>query len=172
MRDPINLARDSHTWMKFSGMNPAAKLGLIILQTCLLLSCFPEEKQDRHATQVLFATKLEPSPERALGAPDGKSKSIARLEVLILGFSRIAQNGPGSDLRLHKLGDDGSTVRVSVRHTPEAAFQVFNQKGFAGNLEFDLEELGLDSFTEIQIEGLDERGTIAGFDLDAVELLQ
>jgi uncharacterized protein (TIGR03067 family) len=108
-------------------------------------------------------------PENALGPNDDKYVSIDTPETAIFAFSdNTAENGPGNDLRIYEYsnGDSSVDVYVSKDNIDYVLLGRIN-----GNAEFDLESYGIDYVVFIKFVGLDNGGSAAGFDLDAVEAL-
>jgi len=107
--------------------------------------------------------------ENALGLSDGKSVSIDIPETAIFAFTdNIAEDGPGNDIRIYENinGDSKADIFASKDNI------VYTYLGRAsGNVEYDLADYGLDFILYIKLVGLDNGGSAAGFDLDAVEAL-
>lgn len=145
----------------------------------LSVSCIPTEFGDRHADRVenFLPTPFEDpasvylDPSRALGPPDGRTVAIGRGSFVTLRFFRKVQNGPGADLQVYEIGDDGAQALVAVSDRSDIWLEFPNRiEGPATQL--DLDELNIDSISFVRIRGVDVEGDEPGFDLDAVEALQ
>jgi hypothetical protein len=117
-------------------------------------------------------------PTNALGPIDNKYVAIDTPETLILEFTdNSALNGDGNDLRIREYGNDGASA--DVYGSANGSDWVFLIKAVGsgsgmGNytdIFVDLDGLGLNYVNFLKFEGLDNLGTYAGFDLDAVEAL-
>ena len=118
------------------------------------------------------------NPAEAFGADDNGYVSIDTPETLILAFSdNTAFDGSGDDLRIREYGNDGA--RANVYGSEDGSNWTFLVEAVAsgsgsGNytdILIDLNGTGLSYVNYLKFEGLDDLGTVAGFDLDAVEAL-
>jgi hypothetical protein len=114
-------------------------------------------------------------PSYALGPDDGYYVSIDIPETLILAFTdNSAYNGIGYDIRIREVGADRSYVDVYGSKDGLDWFY-FGQVGggFYDNNDYfiDLHGSGMNYLNYLKFVGLDNAGTSAGFDLDAVEAL-
>ncbi|MEM1024972.1 MAG: hypothetical protein AAGD10_05635 [Myxococcota bacterium] len=144
----------------------------------LLTACVPADLRDQHASRVesYIPSAFSPAdaqytdPNRGLGPPDGRTVALDRSALLVLRFFRPIPNGPGPDLRVHELGEDGAQAKIGVSEEG-TVFMEF--EGFAEGLtsDFDLEALGLSQAAFVRVRGLDQAGVEPGFDLDALEAL-
>lgn len=146
---------------------------------CVLVgatACVPNEFGDRHAARV---ERYLPSPftpedaayaraNNALGPPDGRTVAVGEGGYIILRFFRAASDGPGVDLRIYEVGQDGAEARAAF--SADGAEYIEPPVSVSGvTTEFDLAEYGLDEISFVRIRGLDSLGPDPGFDLDAVE---
>jgi hypothetical protein len=117
-------------------------------------------------------------PTNALGPINSDYVAIDIPETLILAFTdNSAFDGAGNDLRIREQGNDGA--RANVYGSMNGSDWVFlieavgsgSGLGNYTDIFVDLDGLGLNYVNYLKFEGLDNRGTYAGFDLDAVEAL-
>lgn len=144
----------------------------------LVLACFPGEIRDRHASVVEdylatpFVAPEQPylDPERALGPPDGRTVAIGRGGYVILRFFRQIRDGPGPDLRIYEVGDDGAEAFIAVSSDGDTYVELTTRARGASSA-LDLAETALDGIRFVRIRGADDAGDEPGFDLDAAEAL-
>lgn len=140
--------------------------------------CVAGEIRDRHAAAVdsyLGTPFVDPSapfmdPTRALGPPDGRTVALGIGAMITVRFFRQIPDGPGPDLRIYKVGPDGSEARVAVS-ADGATFHEFGSRAAGPTSEYDLASIGETSAYYVRIRGTDDLGLEPGFDLDAVESL-
>ncbi len=152
---------------------PTLALGLLIVT-----GCFPGEIRDRHASVVEdylmtpFVEADQPylDPARALGPPDGRTVALGRGAYVILRFFRQIRDGPGPDLRIYEVGDDGAEAFVAVSTDGDEYVELTNRARGASTA-LDLAQTGLDGIRFVRIRGADDAGDEPGFDLDAAEAL-
>lgn len=140
--------------------------------------CFPGEIRDRHASVVddylptPFVDADQPfvDPERSLGPPDGRTVALGRGAYVILRFFRQIRDGPGPDLRIYEVGEDGAEAFVAVSVDGDE-FVELTTRARGASTTLDLAETNLDGVRFVRIRGADDAGDEPGFDLDAVEAL-
>ena len=117
------------------------------------------------------------NPAEAFGADDNGYVSIDTPETLILAFTdNTAFDGAGNDLRIREYGNDGA--HANVYGSEDGSNWTFlveavgsgSGSGNYTDIFIDLNGTGLSYVNYIKFEGLDDLGTVAGFDLDAVEV--
>jgi hypothetical protein len=141
-------------------------------------ACLESQIRDRHAALVdsyLPTPFVDPSspasdPSRALGPPDGRTVALGIGASIIVRFFRKIPDGPGPDLRIYKVGPDGSQARIAVSKDG-TSFHEFATLAGGLTSEYDLSTVGEDSALFVRVRGVDNLGTDPGFDLDAVESL-
>jgi hypothetical protein len=141
-------------------------------------ACVAGEIRDRHAALVdsyLGTPFIDPEapfmdPTRALGPPDGRTVALGIGAVITVRFFRQIPDGPGPDLRIYKVGPDGSEARVAVS-VDGVSFHEFGTRAEGPTSEYDLASIGETSAYYVRIRGVDNLGIEPGFDLDAVESL-
>ncbi len=109
-------------------------------------------------------------PEYALGPNDGNFVSVDIPETLILAYvDNTAYDGPGNDLQLYQVisGDSNADVYGSELGTD------WTYLGrTSGNTAYDIGAYpDLDYVNLLKFVGLDNGGSAAGYDLDAVKAL-
>jgi hypothetical protein len=158
-------------------VRPRAAAPLAALVACLA-GCGPGEVRDRFAAVVdaYRATPSQPTESvfldarRALGPPDGRTVALGEGSRLALRFFREVRDGPGADLRVYEVGEDGAEARISVSAGGET-FTALAALAGGPTTDLDLGAAGVGSVSFVLVEGLDDAGTEPGFDLDAVEAL-
>ncbi|OPY91204.1 MAG: hypothetical protein A4E72_00221 [Syntrophus sp. PtaU1.Bin208] len=109
-------------------------------------------------------------PESALGANNGSYFSIDVPETLILAFTdNSALNGAGNDLKVYQViaGDSDVDIYASMDNIAYVYLGRTDK-----DVEYDLSNYaGLTYVNYLKFVGLDNGGSSAGFDLDAVEAL-
>jgi hypothetical protein len=117
-------------------------------------------------------------PTYALGPIDNNYVAIDTPETLILAFTdNSAYDRAGNDLRIREYGNDGA--RANVYASANGSDWVFlleaigsgSGTGNYTDIFVDLDGFGLNYVNYLKFEGLDNLGSAAGFDLDAVEAL-
>lgn len=140
--------------------------------------CFPGEIRDRHASVVdayLPTPFVDPSvpfadAERALGPPDGRTVALGRGAHVVLRFFRQIRDGPGPDLRIYEVGEDGARAFIAVSADGDD-FVELPIRAEGASTALDLGTTGLDGVGFVRVSGADDAGMEPGFDLDAVEAL-
>ncbi|MEM7675843.1 MAG: hypothetical protein AAF449_07555 [Myxococcota bacterium] len=151
---------------------------LCVLST-LLIGCFQGDFRERHASAVdrylatPFIDEEAPfaDPRRALGPPDGRTVALGVGAFIVLRFFRDIPDGPGSDMRVYEIGNDGSQARVAVSVDGDTFFEMA-RPALGTATTFDLDEVGVPFARFVRIRGTDDAGEEPGFDLDAVEALR
>ena len=113
-------------------------------------------------------------PTAALGPDDNIYVSIDIPETLILAFTdNSALDGTGNDLRVREFGNDDSQASVyGSRNGADWTFlTTATSTSDQTDILIDLQSSGLGYVNYLKFEGIDNKGTSAGFDLDAVEAL-
>jgi hypothetical protein len=104
-----------------------------------------------------------------MGPNDGAFVSIDIPETLILAFTNnTANDGAGADLQVYGVVNGDS--RIDVYGSQDNVTCTFLGR-INGNAAFDLSRSGPAYVNYLKFVGLDNRGTSAGFDLDALEAL-
>ena len=143
------------------------------------VGCFQGDFRERHASAVddYLATPFIDAdapfvdPRRALGPPDGRTVALGVGAYVVLRFFRDIPDGPGFDLRVYEIGNDGAEARVAVSEDGDAFFE-FPQPAAGTATTYDLDEAGVAAARFVRIRGIDDAGEEPGFDLDAVEALR
>ena len=141
-------------------------------------ACFPAEVRDRHASAV---EAYLPTPfvaqqaayldaERALGPPDGRTVALGVGASIVLRFFRGIPNGPGPDVRIYEVGDDGAEAMIALSSDGER-FVELAIPARGTTTAIDADDAGLALVRYVRIRGIDDLGLEPGFDLDAVEAL-
>jgi hypothetical protein len=105
----------------------------------------------------------------ALGPNDGAYVSIDIPEILVLGFSdNSALDGTGNDLHVYQVIAGDSNVDIYA--SPDDITYTYLGRT-SGDVTYDLATYGLVYVNFLKFVGLDNGGSSAGFDLDAVEAL-
>jgi hypothetical protein len=144
----------------------------------LLSGCIESQIRDRHAAAVdsyLPTPFLDPAapyldPMRALGPPDGRTVALGIGASVTVRFFREIPDGAGPDIRIYKVGPDGSKARLAVS-SDGTSFHEFPSLASGPTSEYDLQTLGQPSALFVRVRGVDNLGAEPGFDLDAVESL-
>jgi hypothetical protein len=138
--------------------------------------CLPPDLRDQHASAVEafeLATDVDPEapfvdPRQALGPPDGRTVAIGVDTFITLRFFRAIPDGPGADLRVYELGEDGARAEVAVS-LDGVTFTALRPHATGLVTEYDLSAAGFDRVGYVRIRGLDRAGDEPGYDLDALE---
>lgn len=145
----------------------------------LQVACFQGDDRDRHASAVddyLATPFIDPDvafaePRRALGPPDGRTVALGVGAFIVLRFFRDIPDGPGVDLRVYEVGNDGAEARIAVSEDGDA-FIEFARPASGTTTTYDLEEAGIPAARFVRVRGIDDAGEEPGFDLDSVEALR
>jgi len=152
---------------------------IFILSFCLLFALFAFTT-DSFANQWLDEVVLFDQPtgssnaggpaSYALGANDGNHVSIDIPETLILAFTdNTAYDGTGNDLKIFQV--IGGDSNVDIYASKDNITYVYLGRT-AYDVEYDLSNYsGLTYVNYLKFVGLDNGGSSAGFDLDAVGAL-
>ncbi|MEL7368955.1 MAG: hypothetical protein AAFN74_08605 [Myxococcota bacterium] len=152
---------------------------LCVLGALSFIGCFQGDFRERHASAVdrylatPFVDEKAPfaDPRRALGPPDGRTVALGVGAFIVLRFFRDIPDGPGFDLRVYEIGNDGAEARVAVSVDGDTFFE-FTRPALGIATTFDLEDVGVPFARFVRIRGTDDAGEEPGFDLDAVEALR
>lgn len=152
--------------------------GLFCVAAVTFPACFPGELRDRHASAVETwlpapdtpQDQVWSNPDRALGPPDGRTVAVGAQSTLTLRFFRSIPNANGPDVRVYEIGPDGAEANV-LASEDGTTFVAWPEPARGPTTRLDLETIGLDQASFIEIRGLDTAGAEPGFDLDAVEAL-
>jgi hypothetical protein len=154
------------------------KMPAIVLSLCLLFSVFMfpfECFADVWLDEIILFDQPDGSSTQggpasyALGANDNKYVSVDIPETLILAFTdNTAYNGNGNDIKIYQYayGDSDVAIYASMDNITYVYLGQTDR-----NVEYDLSDYGLSYVNYIKFVGLDDGGTSAGYDLDAVEAL-
>jgi hypothetical protein len=159
-------------------MFPRARIVAVAPLLGVLPFACVSEIRDRHAAAVdsylgtpfIDLNEQFMDPKRALGPPDGRTVALGIGAFITVRFFRQIPDGPGPDLRVYKIGPDGSQARVAVS-ADGVSFHEFPNLAQGPSSEYDLAALGEASALFVRIRGIDDLGSEPGFDLDAIESL-
>ncbi|SEM06311.1 VPLPA-CTERM protein sorting domain-containing protein [Syntrophus gentianae] len=152
---------------------------IFILSFCLFFALFAftaNSFADQWLDQVILFDQPTGSSNAggpasdALGANNGSYVSIDIPETLILAFTdNSALNGTGNDLKVYQIiaGDSDVDIYASMDNITYVYLGRTDK-----DVEYDLSNyVGLTYVNYLKFVGLDNGGSSAGFDLDAVEAL-
>jgi hypothetical protein len=159
-------------------------LSFILLFSILCTNIFASTVEDPWLDTVISfiqpagSSTAKNNPNDALGPIDSGYVSIDIPETLVLAFTNnSAYDGGGNDLRIREVGNDSAHANVyGSKNGSDWVFLVEAVGSGSGvgnytDIYVDLAGLGLTYVNYLKFEGLDNRGTFAGFDLDAVVAL-
>jgi len=157
-------------------MNCNNLINVLLLSVIFLfitINCFCADKDPFLDKVILFDQPNGSSndggpPENALGPNNSTSVSIDIPETLILAFTdNSALDGDGDDIYIYEMYN---LEKVDVYASADN-MQYYKLGTANGNVGFDISRHKLTYVNYIKLVGLDDGGSAAGFDLDAIKAL-